>query len=410
MKKGWRAGMGLLCVALMALGAGPASAWGDANDPLPGFPFHGGISGNDHGGFEGPCGLAVDSLGNFYVADYYDDEVKAFEAPFQPLVQIPEEDPLDGPCGLAVGVSAGVNDAGTLYVNNFHRNVVGYRPTSFPFLSPPFYEAGTTIESAESTTGVAVDPVTGDVYVDERTAIAVYDPPVEAGDVPVSKIGAGGSLEDGYGVAVSGHSGSDEGFVYVPDAATGTVKVYDPATNLETPIDEIDGHETPEGGFVSLRDAAVAVDKSSGLVYVADNLQPEYHEHPEAAVYAFQPNGTYAGQLKYNVVDAQPPGLAIGGGRVYVTSGDSFEASVIAYTVGALVKSAKPPLEPGALQSTAAVQGEAPAPAALGALPAAAVGSLPSSRPRSRAAALRRARHRHRHRHRRRHRARHERR
>jgi hypothetical protein len=139
-----------------------------------------------------------------------------------------------------------------------------------------------------------------------------------------------GTLIDGYGAAFS------NGRLYVADAGSNTVKVYQPGT--AAPVASVAG---PGVGFKSLRDAAVAVDRSSGNLYVADNLQPSLTEQPEAAIEVFSSAGSYLGRLKYGIVDARPPGLAVdnsGGptqGRVYVTSGNTIQASVYAYGPGA---------------------------------------------------------------------------
>lgn len=298
------------------------------------------------GYFNGPCGLGVDPSGNFYVSDYYHHAVDVFqpnssgyknpsEDPSGYITQLANEDPADGPCGLSFDA------AGGLYVNNYHRNVV-----RFGF--SPAFGAGTAITGApvDSThpTGVAVDPISGNVYVDQRTYIAVFDsadqPVLDGGGEPL-QIGLG-SLEDGYGVAFSQFPGT-LGRLYVPDAGDDTVKVYDPAVDTVDPVAVIAGEDTPAGEFVSLRDAAVAVDRISGDVYVADNLQPLHTERPQATIHVFDAAGEYEGHLKYKVVDALPPGLAVDNstgptqGRVYVTTGNTTKAGVYAYPPGAAV-------------------------------------------------------------------------
>lgn len=344
-------GMTVLCAAALTL-AVSAPAQADYDDPVAVFtpvpvPKAAPIP-PPRGYFEGPCGLSVDSSGNYYVSDYYASAVDVFGP--DPLAaykdfrtQIAEVDPADGPCGLAL------DSSGDLYVNVYHRSVVRFTPSVFPqpplpSVPPPFptyFGAPTTIDPVHPTdadvpTGVAVDQATDTVYVDNRTYLSVYDSagaPVEVSGEPLH-IGAGG-LGDGYGLAVS------SGRLYVPDAADKTVKVYDPAIDTANPVLVIDGHEVPGGAFTSLRDAAIAVDDVSGNVYVADNLQPGYVEEPEAAIYVFDSIGTYLGRLKRNIVDALPPGLAVDNspkatqGRVYVTSGNTEFASVYAYPPGA---------------------------------------------------------------------------
>jgi DNA-binding beta-propeller fold protein YncE len=318
-------------------------------------------------GLEGPCGVAVDG-GKFYVSDYYHDVVDVFESSLEYAYQIKRVEPyeggkqfIDGPCGLAVGQEK------ALYVNIYHRSVVRFAPFGADISGP-----GTMIDSNHPT-GVAVNPATNNVYVNGRTQVSVYEPSgavVEEGGEALS-IGQG-NLEDGYGVAVSGFAGaagqpSTAGLVYVPDAGDNTVKIFDPAVDPDEPVAVIDGHETPAGGFVSLRDAAIAIDQVTGVVYVADDLQPEFYERPEAAVYAFNASGAFAGRLQYNVVNARPVGLAVGQNRVYVTSGNSEDAHLDIYSTGELTAAAFPPLGAGFTTLAAAT------PPAFTAAPAAAL-------------------------------------
>jgi hypothetical protein len=282
-------------------------------------------------GFEGPCGVAVDSLGHFYVSDYYHDNVDVFDFARTNLAQLPKVSPLGGPCAIALDAT------GRLYVNDYHQAVLRYTPATFPFTSYTPYGPPTTIAQGEPT-GLAVDPLSGDVYVNQRTHIDVYD----SSGALVEQIGEG-TLEDGYGLAFSAQPAT-AGYLYVPDAATNTVKVYDPGVDAINPVGEIDGSEVPGGGFTSLRDSAVAVDRLTGELYLADSLHPAGYERPESTIWVFDDDGTYRGHLKHNVVDARPVGLAVDNsatatqGYVYVTSGNTSDAFVYAYTPGAATK------------------------------------------------------------------------
>ncbi len=276
---------------------------------------------------EGPCGLAVDSGGSFYVSDYYHDTVDRFAPTISYADQLANVDPASGSCALAV------DSTGHFYANSPHGKVSRY--ASFPD------GAKTTLDPGPAT-GVATDSASDDVYVDMRTYVAVYDPsgaPVEVSGQPLH-IGEG-TLEDGYGIAVSGFSAT-EGFVYVPDAATNAIEVYDQAADTENPAEVI------EAGFSSLRDAAIAVDDATGEIYVVDDLQPGKADEPEAQVDVFKSDGSYEGRLKYNVVDARPPGLAVDNsgtstqGSVYVTSGNSEGASIQVYQPGSVGSEALP--------------------------------------------------------------------
>ncbi len=310
------------------------------------------------GQLEDPCGLTIAPGGSVYVADYYHRAVDLFDSGGAYLSQIALPggpisgigiNELDGVCGLAL------DSAGNLYANEWHQAVVRLRPSEF------------TLDSGEST-GVAVDAA-GDVFVDDRTYIAEYAAPVEAGDPPAATIGLG-SLDDGYGLAVS----ADGARVYVADAASNTVKVYEPAVSLTTP------QATISHGFSSLVDSALAIDPTNGHLLVLDNLQPGY-EHPEAAVDEFDALGAFVGQVRgplgAPIVHGGPSGLVVdSGGNLLVTDGNGELGN--AFRFGPYS-----PVEPEASGLATAAQTGVPAQsAAAGGDGAAAVGR-PSSRRRA---------------------------
>jgi DNA-binding beta-propeller fold protein YncE len=352
--RGWLAGLLSICVLV---GVGAPMAQGAASDPL--FVFRpqptptSGFLPPPFGFLEGPCGMGVDPNGRFYVSDYYHDAVDAYDqnASYNDpkatgatgyLGQLGAIDATDGPCALAFDASA------HLYVNDYHRAVKRYGALG-SFGAPTTITGATTAEATHPT-GVAVDPATGTVYVDQRTHVSAFGEsgaPLMTGppgsEVPL-RVGVG-SLEDGYGIAFSSYPGT-AGYLYVPDAATNTVEAYDTATPDAGPVEAIDGSETPDGEFVSLRDASIAVDRASGEIYLIDDLQPEYAESPQAIVYAFAPDGSYEGHLKSLITWGQPSGLAVDNsetatqGRVYVTSGNTALGSVYAYGPGAATTAA----------------------------------------------------------------------
>jgi DNA-binding beta-propeller fold protein YncE len=300
-----------------------------------------------NGYLNAPCGLAVDSIGRIYISDYNHDAVDVFTAGSSQaslpnyVTQLAAPDSLDGPCNLAL------DGSNHLYVNDYHRRVLAYGAA--PGFGAPTTIAGAGVDQTHPT-GVAVDKASGRLYVDARTYIAVYDSsgsPIEEAGKPL-QIGEG-TLKEGYGLAVSSYPAS-AGYLYVPDAATNTVKVYDPAgADKGAPVASIAG---PPGGFVSLRDSAVAVDDKNGQIYVIDNTQPKDAEQPRANVEVFGAGGAYLGRLRYQVTDGAPAGLAVdnsGGanqGHVYVTSGNTHEAGLYAYGAGAASASALAPSIP----------------------------------------------------------------
>jgi DNA-binding beta-propeller fold protein YncE len=355
----------LLC-AVLAPAAGAA-----AGDPLFVYVPGGGASPPPTGSLRAPCGIAVDSAARFYVSDYYHHKVDVFEAP-TPITNPPsykaqlEVDPLDGPCGLALSATD------RLYVNDYHRAAIRYGP--FGAFGAGSVFAGAGVDEAHPT-GIAADPAGGRIYVNERTQIAAYDAngaPIEEAGQPLA-IGVG-NLSDGYGLAIDA-----AGRLYVADASTNAVKVYDPsALDKEHPIAEIHG---PGKGFTSLTDAALAVDRSGGAthgnLYVTDNLQPTYTERPAAQVDVFNSSGAYLGVLRYKIIDALPAGLAVDNsaqasrGRVYVTSGNTDQAGVYAYAPGSQVASAQPPT--AGLNAVLSGTGEGRVSASLGGLECASV-------------------------------------
>jgi DNA-binding beta-propeller fold protein YncE len=317
------------CTALLALAllAAPARA---AEAPPPHsllFSLVGFFIGHTpipppEGEFEDACGVATDTFGDIYLSDYYHHTIDIYSPSHAYLTQIADPDP-DGPCNLAL------DSAGNLYVNHWHRNVVRFTPSEYPPSESTTYQEGAVIDSNRST-GLAIDPATGDIYINDRTYIGVYEPsgePVLDEGVPL-RIGLG-SIGSAYGVAVSDF-GPTAGQVYVPDAGDHTVKAYDPSTDPANPVAVIKGAGTPQHGFVSLLDSNVAIDPNDGHLFVADNIQPGF-EHPAAVIDEFNPAGEYRGQLAA-LIDAEPSALALtGAGNVFVTSGNDEEAALLGF-------------------------------------------------------------------------------
>jgi hypothetical protein len=334
----WRNFKGTLAGAACALALGAGAA--QAAAPEPEY-----VVDEATMSFEGTCGLVVDDSGLLYASEYYGSTVDVFNFPPPPvdplMAQISNVDPDDGPCGLAL------DGSGRLYVNDYHRRVERYVPAIYPLVKNTPYGPPTLIDSSHPT-GVGVDQLAGTVYVNARTHLNAYDStgaPVMDGPDPL-KVGIG-SLGDAYGLAVSAYPAT-VGRIYVPDHSDDTLKVYDPAVDKDDPVQVIAG---PPGGFGSLRDSAVAVDRISGEIYVADTrAYPQYTEVPEAVIRVFAPDGSYLGRLKYGIVDASPPGLAVDNslrptqGRVYVTSGNGYGAKIIAYPRGAATGESAPPV------------------------------------------------------------------
>jgi DNA-binding beta-propeller fold protein YncE len=176
-----------------------------------------------------------------------------------------------------------------------------------------------TVLDPERSTGIAVGP-SGRIYVAHRHQISVY----EAEGTAAFSVGDTGSLGDAYGVAVDG-----AGRVYVGDAASDTVKVFDPGLDPLVPAFVIDGAGAPTGAFTDLTDTDIAIEPN-GNVLVVDNLQPGL-ETPVAALYEFSPTGEYVGEVSHwsvLLIHAEPSGVAVApDGTIYLTSGNFYPTS-----------------------------------------------------------------------------------
>lgn len=314
----------LACVVLALLGivAAPASATAHPflGELLPRpYPF-------GPGALKDACGVAVSPGGTIFLSNHYDRKIFVYSNERAFLGQLPVPTPEAspevkefGPCDLAV------DSTGSLYVNNWHSNVLRYPSLGLGFGAPEVIDDG-------EATGIAIDPATDNLLVNRRTEVLEYAAPVSSASAPARTIG-GGTIENGYGVAVSAFPGdadfaSTAGRVYVADAADGAIEVFDPLGN---PVQVIDGEGTPQAGFNHLADTDLAVDPADGHLYVVDNLEPGF-EQPEAVVDEFSPAGRYRGPIppevasgqKSRIVDAVPTSLAIHEGDFYVTSGNYF--------------------------------------------------------------------------------------
>lgn len=340
-----RAALVGICAALLGL-AVAAPAQGAFDDPL--FFYTPQPSENNPvapaGYLSGPCGLAVNSSGQIYLSDYYHRAVDVFspqpQYSSQPLSAFsgsasPHTGLLDDPCGLAF------DSTGALYLNDYHREVVRFAfPISLSNPNNKVIDTGDPSNVYDNPTGVAVDPATNHALVDDRAYVAEY---TSTGTF-VQKIGEG-TLADGYGIAVSAYPPTAT-YIYVPDAATKTVKVYDPAIDTTNPIASF----AKPGGFGSLIDSAIAVDNATGEIYVTDTLGPQLTESPQAIVHVFSAAGSYEGRLKHATINAAPTGLAVDNSatatqsRVYVTSGIAENASIYGYPPHAATNASAPPL------------------------------------------------------------------
>jgi hypothetical protein len=306
------------CLSSLALAAPAQGASAPIRPFETTFPLNG--EGQSKVSFDDACGVARDPLGDYYVAEYGHNAIDVYGPGVENLTQVSKVSTANGPCGLAV------DGAGNIFANTYHEGVLELKPSTFPPNQATTYTSA-TIDSGHST-GVAVDASSGNLYVNDRTYIAKYEAPVSPGEQPAQKIGLG-TLAEGYGLALSAFAAT-KGEIYVPDATSDTVRVYNPSVDAVNPVAEFNGAGTPQQGFRSLYDSAAAVDPSNGHLLIADNTQPGFSTSA-AVIDELNSKGEYRGQLPHALVDSKPPGLTTSPGKVFVTSGNSTGSVVYAF-------------------------------------------------------------------------------
>jgi hypothetical protein len=310
----------LVSVFWMALAPAPASAVeahsfdpalslrGDCSTsafdevPDPGLcPIPPGVAGIDHppNAFEQPCGVATDSHGDIYVASAglgtgFDPNgrIDVFDPQGRYLTEVKDE---FGPCSLAV------DSVGNLFVTESNtKDAVRFQPDSYPPSSSTSYTPRFIVHEPDPTDGgggvntsahsLAIDPSNDHLYVGIGPRILEYEAAASGQGLLREDIGFG-LIHFGAGIGVYGNTHQ----VYSTAFEEGErVEILDPAgTAIEC---EIDGSETPEGGFGGDGRAPIAVDQSNGEVYVGD-IEPAGHE----SVDQFSRNCEYIGQLQHSL-------------------------------------------------------------------------------------------------------------
>ena len=323
-------GLGLIALAIaafLALAAAPAQAAAPAHPALPAL---------DQSGFVVPCGAAVDSNGDLYVASYETKKVQIFDPSGAAIAEFSTSGiGGEGPCGIAV------DSSGDVYVTRWGTDVYKYKPegAGYPPTSGTTYAPDTSVKSGTgriaSGTAPAVDPATDNVYVAQGSHISEYEPD---GETVSTTIGSGVSGASYYGVNVLGSNGD----VYATDEAHNKVYVFNAAGSQV--LAEFNGADSEAGAF-NFAYPYLAVDQSNGHVYVSDI---EAHH----VVDEFDAAGHFVSEISHtspSFSNSEPSDIAVdnsggeGGagegeqGRVYVTSGvgsgRSFAYGPLAYAI-----------------------------------------------------------------------------
>jgi hypothetical protein len=159
------------------------------------------------------CGVAVDPSGDVYVG-IYPETVRKYKPVTNPVTNADESASMSGLSGVC---NVAVDSAGDVYAARYSGEVTKYSALQFGSLSA----SGTSVDPQGRT--LAVDPLSGEVFVDDVDRIAQYDgssePPKFEGRTGATGAGA---LTDSFGVGVDHASGE----LYAADG--GSVEIFGP--------------------------------------------------------------------------------------------------------------------------------------------------------------------------------------
>lgn len=289
------------------------------------------ISGGERSEGQEACGVAVDPTGAVYVG-FYPETVNKY---------MPTADPLDNAdyAGSLTGVTNVCNVAadaqGDLYAAAYNGGVTKYEASQFNMLGVE--SIGTSVDSERGQT-LAVDYLSGAVYVDEGPEVVVYD----ASGKLLARLGSAspGAIANSRGVAVDGASGAvymDGGEGEVPHR----VELFDsteiiPDVSL-SPVSSLQATSVTLGGTVDADgagDATCLFEYGTGGVY--DHSVPcspatiPSSSGPvavEANVTGLQPDAT---SYSYRLVASNANGTSYSDPAEFATAGPTIDDESVA--------------------------------------------------------------------------------
>ncbi len=288
----------LLLVAglLMALTAAQAA------EAPPSFLLKWGAYGTGDGQFNSPFGLAVDSAGNVYVADFQNNRVQKFNSSGAFLLKWGSLGTGNGQFNKPWNVA--VDSAGNVYVSDANNGRIQKFNSSGAFLLT-WGSVGTGNGQFNSARGIAVDAL-GNVYVADSNNQRIQK--FNSSGAFVTKWGISGTgngqFQYPYGVAVDG-----SGNVYVADTFNQRIQKFDSSGNF---LLKWGGNGASDGLFQN--PWGMAVD-GSGNVYVADYLNYRIQKFTSGGVFVTKWGSSGAGNGQFSGAT----GVAVdGSGNVYV--------------------------------------------------------------------------------------------
>ena len=330
----------LACVSSLALTLLALALTGAPASAATGHPYLSSLTEAPSGTpLEEPTAIAVDHTdGHVFLADASAGVIDIFSSSGAFLGKIGE--------GSLFASGVAVDEAsGLVYVaDSFENAVLVFKPkgAGYELLSEWSGEALPAQEFGEIT-AIAVDnsasASAGDVYVvdseDPELSVGVADVfkpkgpgPEEASEGSLVRVLSSGKMEEPNGVAVDGSSGK----VYIADSAKGGVYEFSPSGAFEG---KLTGKGSPNGTFFGSEEetgnvSAVAIDQSSGDLLVAE---AERH-----LVSEFNPAGEWVGQITATPQGplSEPLGVAVASsGNVYAS--DALQGKLNVFGPGVVV-------------------------------------------------------------------------
>jgi Low-density lipoprotein receptor repeat class B len=163
------------------------------------------------------CGVAVDANGLIYMGDY-GAGVHIFKPDGEELTSFAVSEP----CNVAVDAN------GVVYVAHYFGGVDKFTPSEFPVTTATAYPSGGEVVDPQTTSALSVDPSSNDLYVDHANHVAVY------GSSGALRYEFGGGLEFSEGIAVDGSTET----AYASDGGSRMVQIFGPPIPLPDVITE----------------------------------------------------------------------------------------------------------------------------------------------------------------------------
>jgi len=268
------------------------------------------------GQFVGPSDVTVDSQGAIYSSTFFNSEVAILDPTGHYITDVP----FDSASGVAVDGIGDLYIVKSLGVRSNPGDVFKFVPSSFPVTSATTYTQVSVLDS-NTARAIAVDRVTGDLFVDEGTRIVEY---ASNG----TEVRTFGSFTESTAVAVDEASQA----VYVLDFAKRVVKKFDSngvaAEFSALGTDTLDGSGSTAGTF--LAPTGLAVDQDTGHIFVIDRrIDAGDPEGSESVIDEFSASGGFVADIDPSqtpqgafTFSSQHSGIAVasGSGRVYVTN------------------------------------------------------------------------------------------